>query len=413
MTEALEAYQTRERIPSSQARAAWIAQLEVTTQPAREARASSHDRKAREAAVRAEEFRRLGRNEPEDGPETIPGASPEEMTRIWSSRAQWHRRRAAGLRRRFERLEECGLQALARVPICGHEHAQIVSDSCQEWRICMQCRNERQERYRGRFQYSRAARMDRAPWRAMGYRERFLTLTVPHGDLQRAQTTLRAAWGYLRRRMKQYFGARDWAHVAVLEHTPGQDNLGHPHLHVWLHSPYLPHELIRHWYGSRVPDCPTRTLEEVLEPYAKGHWRRSRLLDHLVTQYGDRGRPLERVNWPVVDIREWQPDDAAELFKYTLKDATRQGEGLVYVDAEGFAKIYAALLGRRTVTTSKHFWVENEDHESFACPDCGVMSCKLQRFLWSEVMAGTATLSTQLAAAIMARQQSTDRPPTG
>src|SRR5690606_37964489 len=79
-------------------------------------------------------------------------------------------------------------------------------------------------------------------------RERFMTLTIPHPeDMQPAERVrvLYEAWRpfskWLRKRMKDDAGQNeDLVHYwRMFEWTEGADGLGHPHFHVWLHSPFL------------------------------------------------------------------------------------------------------------------------------------------------------------------------------
>jgi hypothetical protein len=136
-------------------------------------------------------------------------------------------------------------------------------------------------------------------------------------------------------------------------------------------SPYIPHELVRHLWGTALRKCgyepPTRSIEEVLAEH--DGMRRAQLERVLVTRRGSRGKPLRVIDWPVVDVRMCHGDVENELVKYLVKDAEREGGELRLIDPVLYARVYQGLEGVRTIATSRHFF-ERSDRVC-ACEACG------------------------------------------
>jgi hypothetical protein len=136
-------------------------------------------------------------------------------------------------------------------------------------------------------------------------------------------------------------------------------------------SPYLPHELARHLWGTALRSLgyglPTRSLEDVLAG-CKGR-SRTQLERVLVTRRGFRGKPLQTVDWPVVDVKECFGDVEKELVKYLVKDAEYDGPELKLIEPALYARIYQGLEGVRTIATSRGFF-ERSDRVC-ACEACG------------------------------------------
>ncbi|HKO46263.1 MAG TPA: hypothetical protein VJV79_00985 [Polyangiaceae bacterium] len=177
-----------------------------------------------------------------------------------------------------------------------------------------------------------------------------MTLTAPHFSRQtvaeRIEVVL-SAWQRFLRLLNGFFASRDvksaeW--FRVFEWTPGKtDNFGHPHLHIWIFSPFLPRDEIERW------------------------WREA-----LFEQTNDAS--VERV---IVDIREVHGEGAEhELIKYLTKDITATGEK---VAPEIYAQVYIALDGHRSTQTSRGFMGKGK-LEKRAC-DCG---CALPRHVRKE-----------------------------
>jgi hypothetical protein len=144
--------------------------------------------------------------------------------------------------------------------------------------------------------------------RRHGWRERFLTMTLPHsGDVERDVRALPLAWLTFRKALWEFFRYEHGldsdllarvAFMRVLEVTPGRIADGHAHLHVYLFLPYVPHELARHLWGTALRkhgyEPPTRALEDVLA--GREGRRRNQLERVLVTRRGNRGKPLTLVD---------------------------------------------------------------------------------------------------------------------
>jgi hypothetical protein len=194
---------------------------------------------------------------------------------------------------------------------------------------------------------------------------RFITLTLPHvGQPRERIQTLMKCWprfwrllsDKLRPKLKKHaargvvipegkegelVGATLWDlvhYLWVIEWTPGSDGDGHPHLHVWLFSPFIDQaELERLW---------RRAYEDVT------------------------AKQVERL---IVDVRSASNDsDAAalELCKYLVKDWEVDAGGSKQVRPEVFAQAYAELDGRRLRQTSAGFGDFKLRIEK-ACPCCG------------------------------------------
>jgi hypothetical protein len=214
------------------------------------------------------------------------------------------------------------------------------------------------------------------------WRERFLTLTLPHsGEVVRDLRVLPEAWKWFRRRLWLFFKhehrldselLKRVAFVRVVEVTPGSNDDGHAHLHVYLLCPYLPHELVRHLWGQALRKhgflVPVRSIRDVLNE-AKSQRSRRQLERVLVTRRGKRGVPLTDVDWPVVDLRACNANVERELVKYLVKDAEIEHGKLNFIDAKLYARIYEGLEGVRTIATSRHFYVKTD--RVCACDKCG------------------------------------------
>jgi hypothetical protein len=180
------------------------------------------------------------------------------------------------------------------------------------------------------------------PGRKYGrYGERLFTLTIPHRptDTIRGRIDLLlAAWRYFLKSLNAWTRDHriDLEFVRVLEWTPGSDDLGHPHLHVWAFSTYLPQDFLTAW------------------------WRDA--LERAGMLLGDQEEILK------VDVRAACGSDqiANELVKYIYKDIGTDGR---YIDPATFAEVYAALDGRRVLQGSRGFFAAAD--ELAACRHCG------------------------------------------
>lgn len=277
--------------------------------------------------------------------------------RLWQRRAEgfsdlyaktdgaWYTARERGQRERPARVEACGSETLYLTCAgCGvvHEHRS----GCRIGLLCVPCRKASATSKRGVFRRARAVCIDEAvrrglfnPSRRGGrWSEKFMTLTAPHfprhSISERIWIVLRA-WSRFLRFMNSYWKARgirsaEW--FRVFEWTPGDDEQGHPHLHLWILSPYLPHDEIESWWRQALAE--------------------------------ETGASIQRV---VVKISEVYGDSAEhELIKYLTKDITATGEKLA---PELYAEVYKALDGHRTTQASRGF-IAKAKAEQRTC-ECG------------------------------------------
>ena len=288
-----------------------------------------------------------------------------------SGRADWHRTRARGQLERFARVRACHLDELVlHCNECGHEH-RMAPLCCGHIRLCVSCREARAQRYRATVRSARRAILSATKkLRGRGVRgrwtEKFFSLTLRHsGDVIRDLSRLPKAWADLRvalwRFFKHEYGLSDaemrlLTFVRVVEVTPSDD--GHAHLHVYILSPFLPHQLLRHLWGKalrkRGYSSPIRTVADVLMD-EQDEYKRRRLAKVLVTRRGAKGKPLDVQFWPVIDIQAGYGNIERELIKYLIKDGEYQDGKLVLGDPRLYARVYEGLEGVRTVVTSRYF----------------------------------------------------------
>jgi hypothetical protein len=289
------------------------------------------------------------------------------------TRERWHRQRGDAELLRAERVELCGSgSAYLGCGTCGQVAGDLHPTRCGTWRYCLECRGARCAEYRERLDeaieaqralYSReVGRRDTNRWS-----ERFLTLTVEHsgssaydfGVIQRAWPVF---WRGVKRWLKQRRPLRRdqlkfMPYSRVLEIT-GSD-AGHAHAHVWLLTPYLPHQVLRALWGRAIAAkhngarmVPVRPLEEVLE-----ECKTQRDRDDVLSVATFRGRRLRYLPWPVLDVRAVHGDVGCELVKYLTKDIGPSGEAVSPLE---YANLIEATEGRRMVCCAVHFWVPSE-----------------------------------------------------
>lgn len=345
----------------------WERDTEAKTRFHRVGRASYHERKAREAMLAG---RRLT--------------------------AAWHESRARGQIRRYEQVRDCGgTDLLIKCEGCGFEVKRIEA-RCGHYRLCATCRGARASLLRYRFRFARERAVRRAeslmrPWTPGGrWSEKFLTLTLPHsGDIQRDIKALPKAWEIFRKRLWDHFrldrkvDETDMLRIAfvrVLEVTPGRNNDGHAHAHVYLLSPFLPKALVRHLWGAALCKLGYQVPKEPMHEVMQGVQERTRqqLREWLVTRRGDKGRLLSEINAPIVGIEECYGDVENELVKYLIKDIERDDDGEHrLIEPELFAGVYAGLEGVRTVVTSTGFWGSRKS--LCKCERCGSQQTTRER----------------------------------
>ena len=248
---------------------------------------------------------------------------------------KWYEDRAKAQDTRITRVLECGASVLEfACPECGlmHERAQ----GCGADLYCASCRKTTANEKRCRFLAARDAVVAEArtlglllPHRRGGpYGDKFLTLTIPHLAQDTVGTRiqrLQLAWPPFLKLLNAHLRERVIRHVEwfrVIEWTIGKaDQLGNPHLHLWLFAPYLDRELLVNL------------------------WRQALLR---------AGCPPDKCLRPVLDIRAMRDahTGAQELIKYLTKDITAGGEKL---PPELYAQVIAALEGSRQTQASRGF----------------------------------------------------------
>ncbi|MEO7034460.1 MAG: hypothetical protein ABI548_11200 [Polyangiaceae bacterium] len=261
---------------------------------------------------------------------------------------RWYESRARGQRERIDRVKDCGAEILLLMCMaCGIVHERPCG--CRVGILCLKCRGRIAQVKRAVFGRARAEVLREAgrrgllhPFRRKGpFGEKFLTLTAPHvrGDsiTKRIERVFRA-WPLFLRLLNDYFRehtikSAEW--FRVFEWTPGDDDRGHPHIHAWLFSPFLPIEQLREWWSAALRDV---------------------------------GCPLSAEQNAIIHIEQIRDEDggARELIKYLTKDITAGGER---VSPTLYAEVYMALDGRRVTQASKGF-MGRAEREGRRC-ECG------------------------------------------
>jgi hypothetical protein len=259
---------------------------------------------------------------------------------------RWYRARERGQHERPQRVAACGTESLLTACVgCGQVHE--CRSGCRVGLLCVPCRGALAAAKRSTFARARRVSIADAARRGLlnpsrrggRWSEKFLTLTAPHWRSdsipERIGHVVRA-WVRFLRKLNDFWKQRDvrsaeW--LRVFEWTPGDDERGHPHLHIWILSPFLPRDELERW------------------------WREA-----LAEQTGCAS--VERV---IIDIREVHDEGAErELIKYLTKDITANGEKLA---PELYAQVYKALDGLRTTQASRGF-MGRAAQEERRC-DCG------------------------------------------
>lgn len=217
---------------------------------------------------------------------------------------------------------------------------------CRQHLVCERCLKKRARKLRARM----AAGLDKALtdarelWRVNGCPTGgrpqivLLTLTIAHsGDVARDREELAQGWREFYRRLHR----RGWngPYCGAWEATSGRDKLGHVHLHVAIVWPFIPWGVVRElWLAS----CP-----------------RSKSID-IASGGKSKGKIQAR--------RDGRPTNAWSAAKYIGKYISK-GIALASMGDELAADIVAATYNKRTVLTSRKFWVPW--HEA-CCARCGV-----------------------------------------
>lgn len=258
---------------------------------------------------------------------------------------EWHRSRARAQEERIERVLSCGADVL-EIRCLGCERTHERRLGCRVGLLCVSCRKVIASGKRVRFLASRSVVLGEAaargllnPHRRGGrWSEKLLTLTAPHvaedtiaSRIHRVAT----AWPRFLRKLNAHFrdvgAATSSRFFRCLEWTPGDDGLGHPHIHLWIFSPFLD------------------------KPSVEGWW-----LDAL------REAGLDELTRIVLDLREISnPRGAAsEIIKYLTKDIDASGEK---VPPNVYGLVYEAFDGRRVTQSSSGFMGLGKRTESCEC----------------------------------------------
>lgn len=303
-----------------------------------------------------------------------PVDGPDGRTWVRERVSRWHAARADalldwGAKLRLCGRESVGLRVACATPGCGHE--RVYSVGCGVEALCAQCRARSANRWRQRFDAGRQCLEDITRGQALhaAIHGRLLTLTAPDiGSLQERIRVRALAWRKFSKRLSAFFVresqrygealGRDPAAIRALIHymrveewTAGADGLGHPHYHVWLHSPWLERD---EW---------------------RDYWRRDVLVaaqELGVSGYDAAGE------WWQFDIRAAGADVAHELVKYLIKDYVGE-PGVIATSDVGrrvvpavFSELLRVNRGRRRRQCSSGFGAYCEaGRRPPECPCCG------------------------------------------
>ncbi len=185
---------------------------------------------------------------------------------------RWYDSRARGQRTRIDKVKDCGAEVLELTcTTCKKVHER--PSGCRVGILCLKCRGKIAQIKRAVFRLARADVLDEARRRGLlfkfrpkggPYGEKFLTLTAPHVPGDSITTRIGRvfeAWPIFLKRLNTCFRenvikSAEW--FRVFEWTPGGDERGHPHIHLWVFSPFLPVAQLREWWSSALREvgCP-------------------------------------------------------------------------------------------------------------------------------------------------------------
>ena len=333
----------------------------------------------------------------------------------------WHKSREAGQIEKLERVMLCRTTQITRRCTACDKPGPDTELTCGNHRLCLHCRGQRVNRFQRRFRDAQKValeglwrdrlkitarrkgnRPDGSPRQGLRnggeWNEKFLTVTIPHSgnirdDVRQIQKGWPKFWRLLKAHVEKDLLADEhpdyrkmlMAHMRycrVLEVTPGEDGRGHAHMHLWLVLPFVHNEVIAHLWGEALDwsykrrlaaSNAVRLVDDLIEnlPDSRKAFG-DQLRSYLVTMRGKYGQPLVAVWKPSIDIRKVKSGQvAAELCKYLIKDAEKKAGELDYIEPRMFARIYAALEGRRAICSSRGLFIVLES-ECY-CHDCGGM----------------------------------------
>lgn len=352
----------------------WLAQVGEKTGEHREARAQSLERRAydlrrehvdRVVARHAYAAASMGLGAEDLSPAEVRETAWREVEE--QEVGKWQFQRAAGQRGRIDSVTACAKDGVMQVGCSGCGEQRHFMRTCGSGLLCSQCRTRRNRRTRERFRRSRGVALRRVRQRGLlvgfsRWSEKLLTFTVPHrqGSIplspERRVELLRAAWKRMLRDLNRlvftpasrargvevhWYAAQEW--------TPGEDGLGHPHVHVWVLCPWLDRAwLVERWTAAIA---------------AEGHvWEEGEtaILDVRAAK-GRNGKTDDSV--------------ADELIKYLTKDLeeTKSEHGRNrLVDPDVYARMYQLYDGARRCQGSKGFVALAEENVApSSCCSCG------------------------------------------
>lgn len=176
------------------------------------------------------------------------------------------------------------------------------------------------------------------------------------------------------------------SYLWVFEWTTGDDSLGHPHLHVWLFSPFIPRAMIQRLWARAFADVGEHLLVEP-EP-GEQVFKVARGVPRLDVdgfeerdEFGEVVRDYGEPTPLIVHVRAaWEIERdgksvGSELIKYLTKDWEVSADGVKRAPPEVFAQVYTAIDGRRARQSSSGLqrWAIGKH---VACPCCGYMNAR-------------------------------------
>lgn len=212
---------------------------------------------------------------------------------------------------------------------CGK---RVVWHGCRSHLLCGRCKRTRHKRQGNRIRF---AALDRVAHARPGIMPVLLTMTAKHGaSVGDLWERISSGWAKFRAKWHEVFGRFEFC--GVWEVTPGRDGLGHVHLHVIAHLPWVPGELFHRWWRQ---SCPSSS-----------HMHVKALGGNVARAVGYLSKYLSKG----IETNEFSPD---------LR-----------------ARVLAGTYGKRWVLSSRRYWLPFVP----CCPGC---KSQVERatFAWSRV----------------------------
>lgn len=367
--------------------------LERLTEPFRHGRARHHDNEARDAK---REYRAaVAEWDPDDEESTVIARYDAVAA---ENRHKWHAGRAGGQRERFERVRSCGTRVMiAMCKTCSHDRAP-VPEGCGIRRVCDRCDVQGAIARRARFGRARGRAMLAALRYGLkirnrgggAYSEKMLTLTLPHRSLadasglvrELAKTDVEArivalflAWPKLLKKINRHW--KDRLEFETTYHRAFEwkiardpkDQAGHPHFHIYMHSPWIDVKLIREWWAEalRAVGWPV-AIDAQGRNVISVDLRRLREWNGAAVRELLKGGREAALTLSRVTFAEGPGVDA---FKYA--DGWTLGDILDFCSPRVSADLYCALEGRRLTQASRGFFIGDEPPTCAGCHGCGFL----------------------------------------